>query len=71
MGLLKQLKSKETWMKVLYFSTLFRPKDEKREITADDILPLILTLIIAICLFILIGILVVKVPQFFKNLAAR
>ncbi len=44
-NLYKQLVSKETWKKALYFARGKDPSDLKKEIKKDDIVPIILSIV--------------------------
>ncbi len=66
LGLIKKITSKETWRQVKYWSTMMG-EDPKRKITKDDILPLILTFMIAIIALVLVYTIFSEVSDFVKH----
>lgn len=52
--LIRQIKSKETWERVIYFAKLKNPKEGFKPLTKNDILPLSINIILGIILIVII-----------------
>jgi hypothetical protein len=66
-NLYKQLISRETWEKALYFARDKDPSDLKKEIKKDDILPIILSIVVYVGAIVILMYLFKALGSLFKK----